>query len=99
MSGLTTRDEVEFNVRCFVGSRCHGSGRAFLEQFIFVKSFLNVVCLKVDRRVVNSQPRFSENRCFSILLSGCETGQRFRCYVVATPSAAEHMHSNVCEFR
>ena len=28
------------------------------------------------------------NRCFSILLSGCETGQRFRCYVVATPSAA-----------
>ena len=28
------------------------------------------------------------NRCFSILLSGCETGQRFRCYVVATNSAA-----------
>ena len=40
------------------------------------------------------------NRCFSILLSGCETGQRFRCYVVATPSAAEHkhMHSTVREF-
>ena len=39
------------------------------------------------------------NRCFSILLSGCETGQRFRCYVVATPSAAEHKHSTgaVCK--
>ena len=30
---------------------------------------------------------------FSILLSGCETGQRFRCYVVAMPSAAERKHS------
>ena len=51
---LTTRDEVEFNVRYFVGSRCHRSGRAFLERFILIKSFLNVVCLKVDQRVVNS---------------------------------------------
>ena len=33
------------------------------------------------------------NRCFSILLSGCETGQCFRCYVVATPGRAEHKHS------
>ena len=52
MSGLTTIDEVEFNVPCFVGSGCHGSGRAFLQQLIFIKSFLNVVCLKVDQQIV-----------------------------------------------
>ena len=68
MSDLTTRDEVEFNVRCFVGSRCHGFGRAFLERFIFIKSFLNVVCSKVDQRVVNSQPRFSKNHI--VLIQG-----------------------------
>ena len=36
-----------------------------------------------------------ENRCFSILLSGCETGQRFRCYAVAMPSTAERKHRTV----
>ena len=85
MSGLTTRDEVEFNVRCFVGSRCHGFGRAFLERFIFIKSFLNVVCSKVDQRVVNSQPRFSKNHI--VLIQGKHSESlcglkivQFQCY-------------------
>ena len=34
---------------------------------------------------------------FHNYLSGCKTGQRSRCYVVATPSAAEHKHSTVCK--
>ena len=85
MSGLTTRDEIEFNVRCFVGSRCHGFGRAFLERFIFIKSFLNVVCSKVDQRVVNSQPRFSKNHI--VLIQGKHSESlcglkivQFQCY-------------------
>ena len=55
----------------------------------------NMKCASINKylwcHLTNNQGHKSNsNRCFSILLSGCETGQRFRCYVVATHSAAEH---------
>ena len=46
------------------------------------KRLSKIFCLKLHGELG------TRNRCFSILLSGCETGQRFRCYVVATPSSA-----------